>query len=719
MADMSLFPPDQVVGIFRGFSHGGLEFHADIVLPYKNDFQSIPMHGQFVLIQLASEDEAVLGRITSLASEGRLVSSSGEDFGIRAVREDREIPDDIRQDYLKYRVNIRVLGVVRRDGKTIRFVASHRRLPHVGSKVAWLGPEVLKEISGHNADGAELGFLAFGEYIYSGSDNRLRKDNWMQILHPTIISHFPIKTLVARRTFIFARAGFGKSVLNKLLFSNLYKNTPTIDKRDSKVPVGSIVFDPEGEYFWPDDKGRPGLCDVPELLDKIVVFTEKEGPSGFYQSFVAGNIRLDIRRLNPSDVISIALSPEQQNQQNVRKLRALNPQNWESLVNLIDSEGLASDLETIKEYIGLTGGQSDAEATAAKSNMNFITRLLHRRDSQFLDILLESLRDGKLCIVDVSQLRGKAAFVLAGIILKQVFDYNQKEFTKAKPNSIPTIAVIEEAQTVLSKSDDSGENPFVAWVKEGRKYDLGAVMITQQPGSISSEILSQGDNWFVFHLLSSIDLQTLKKANAHFSDDLLSSLLNEPLPGHCVFWSSATEKPYPIPIRVLSFEDATSVQDADYKKNATDTYASQVRKKYQVQLAKAIKISGKPTTDEAGGKEDEILTTGDHPLDDEEEYSEGTEMPVDAFEAYKQHAIDSLNQDESFKESFMGRGITWRGVKELLKKHLPQNMTNADKVAYDLVRPALNEIFGSGGWTTEKRPKVSGPGETTWVVKSE
>jgi DNA helicase HerA-like ATPase len=91
---------------------------------------------------------------------------------------------------------------------------------------------------------------------------------------------------------------------------------------------------------------------------------------------------------------------------------------------------------------------------------------------------------------------------------------------------------------VLGATAAQGEGPFVAWVKEGRKYDLGAMLITQQPGSIPQEILSQGDNWFVFHLLS-----------AHFSDDLLSSLLNEPIPGHGVFWSSAGETPYPIPIR--------------------------------------------------------------------------------------------------------------------------------------------------------------------------
>ncbi len=113
MPSIELFPRNQTVGIFRGFKEGGLEFHADLVLPYRNDFQSIPMHGQFLLVQLESEDEAVLGRITSFSSEGKLSSGYGEEFNLRAWRENRPVPDDLRTEYLKYRVNIRVLGVLR------------------------------------------------------------------------------------------------------------------------------------------------------------------------------------------------------------------------------------------------------------------------------------------------------------------------------------------------------------------------------------------------------------------------------------------------------------------------------------------------------------------------------------------------------------------------------------------------------------------------------
>lgn len=118
----------------------------------------------------------------------------------------------------------------------------------------------------------------------------------------------------------------------------------------------------------------------------------------------------------------------------------------------------------------------------------------------------------------------------------------------------------------------------MAWVKEGRRYDLGAVLVTQRPGSLPAELLSQGDNWFIFHVLSVGELRALKNANAHCSDDLLSSLLNAPLVGHGVFWSSVGESPtpYPIPIRALSFEHANSTQDPRYDRDAVPTYAAEL-----------------------------------------------------------------------------------------------------------------------------------------------
>lgn len=694
---IELFPKDQVVGVFKGFREGGLEFHADLVLPYHHKFQSIPMHGQFLLVQLENPDEAVLGRITSLSSEGKLSSGSGEEFNIRAVREDRAVPEDLREQYLKYRVNIRVLGVLRVDDGRLQFVASHRRLPHVGSPVAFPSAELLRELVGHNlkraASGstkmevaAQLGHYALGEFVYGGNSESLDRQDWMQITSPEVLVRFRIEDLVSRRSFIFARAGFGKSNLNKLLFSELYgtKEPPTVVKAQGRrVPVGTIIFDPDGEYFWPDDKGRPGLCDVPGLEDKLVLFTPRKSPSPFYSSFIAGGIKLDIRRLRPSDVIAIALSPERQEQQNTRKIRGLDNSRWERLVNLIFKDRNNADLDAICEILSMDPKKQEMEALAARGNMTSIVSMLHDPSSQMMDMLLYSLSQGRICVVDVSQMRGAQALILSGLILRRIFDRNQQEFTEAIPKTIPTIAVVEEAQSVLNDSSTSAE-PYIAWVKEGRKYDLGALLITQQPGSIPVEILSQGDNWFIFHLLSAADLSAVSKANAHFSTDLLSTLLNEPIPGQGVFWSSVGGKPYPVAVRVLSFEKLYSARDPDRNKPPGNTFIPTLRKACPILVPESTSSATTPESSVESSVE---------PDSSQERASVG-----DAIEVIADKAILALRGDPAMQERIKAGGVLWKDLNSFIaRRAVPANTDDPWALAYSLVPKMLTAVFGQQG----------------------
>lgn len=689
---IELFPKDEVVGVFRGFKEGGYEFHADLTLPYRPKLHNIPMHGQFLLVQLENPDEAVLGRICSLAAEGRLSTSSGEQYSIRAVNEGRQVPDHLREEYLRYRVNIRVLGVLRSEDGDVTFAPSHRRLPHVGSPVAFPSEEVLRCLIRHYSEGADLGFFALGEYIYSGNDPRASVEKWAQEKPLRAIVKFALGNLVSRRSFVFARAGYGKSNLNKLLFSTLYSAECTVTKRGREVPVGTIIFDPDGEYFWPDDKGNPGFCDVPALKDRLVVFTSREAPSLYYGSFVAGGIKVDIRRLRPSDVLSIALSPERQDQQNVRKLRGLNPNDWAELVDLIARDGNLADLDEVRRLVKLDEKQGDVEAFAARANMTAIVKMLHDPSSQLMDLLLEALAAGKLCVVDVSQLRGGPSLILSGLILRRIFDHNQEEFTKAESRTIPTIAVVEEAQSVLNGNSPASA-PYVEWVKEGRKYDLGAVMITQQPGSIPVEILSQGDNWFIFHLLSAADLSNVSRANAHFSEDILSSILNEPIPGQGVFWSGVSGMPFPISLRVLSFSKLNETQDPTYKGAAIHTYATDLREKFEVQIEAQMALEDVNT---------------DQPV--------RLKAPADPFRMLQKQAIEQLSHNDNFWQSFDNNGIPWGVVMGMLKEGLPSGLVDRDSIAYNLVVPAMQEVVGpkDQAWKTERR----GPKSTLFIIKT-
>src|SRR5690348_4703335 len=104
MSSFDLFPQDQVVGIFRGVREGGLEFYADLVLPYRNNFPDIPLQGQFLLVQLETANEAVLGRITSFYSDGKLSIEESKEFHFIARREERNVLEDLLENYLKLRI---------------------------------------------------------------------------------------------------------------------------------------------------------------------------------------------------------------------------------------------------------------------------------------------------------------------------------------------------------------------------------------------------------------------------------------------------------------------------------------------------------------------------------------------------------------------------------------------------------------------------------------
>ncbi len=547
----TLFAQSQMMGTFKGFTERGLEFAAEIVAPYDATMLDRPQLGQFLLIELASPEEASLGRVTRFVPTGLLASAEGEDYVNTMQRRQQTVPEDLKQARLKYRVQIKLLGAVRLIGKKVVYVPSQRRLPHLGAKVALPSAIVLQELCRLSQGDTDLGDYVLGEFVYCGA-NVSQPSDALRSMDPKLRVTFNVHNLVARRTVVFARAGYGKSNLMKYLLSELYRTPPLTD---TGKPVGTLLFDADGEYFWPDTvKGRPGLCDVPQLRDKLVVFTNRKPPSPYYGTWKAGEVKLDVRDLQARDVIGIALPDDKQTNQNVLKLKTMSDANWREMVDKVYGLGLQvpdADVARLLGYPPNAVQNNLAELAAAKSNMYGIVRTLHDPNSAVLSGTLEALRNGAIVILDISLLSSAAGNMLAGLLLRRIFFHNQENFTGGEP-ILPVIAVIEEAQSYLGRRLDES-SPFVEWVKEGRKYELGAILITQQPGSLSPDLLSQADNWFCFHLLSEGDASTLGKFNAHFSNDILSHLIAEPIPGNCFMWS-APHQPFVLPVRVRDFE---------------------------------------------------------------------------------------------------------------------------------------------------------------------
>lgn len=602
-----LFAKSNVFGTFKGFSDRGFEFAAEIVAPYNSSMLERPQLGQFLLIELGSKDEASLGRITKFVPSGLLASAEGEDYINTMQSRDQEVPEDLKKQKLKYKVQIKLLGAVKNvtnnGHERIIFVPSQRRLPHLGAKVALPSENVLTELCHLSEGKTDLGDYVLGEFVYSGKT--AEPESVLRHISPGLKVTFNINNLVSKRSVVFARAGYGKSNLIKFLMGELYRNgVPKTDRGVRSKDVGVLIFDADGEYFWPDFNDRPGLCDVPQLQEHIVVFTSRPSPSPYYDSWKAGNVRIDIRDLPSRDVIGISISADRQNQQNVIKLKSLDSARWRELVDLVSRDGLNADDATIGRILGYTNPtDARAEILAAKSNMTNVVNHLHDPNSQLLNGTIEALREGHCVVVDISMLSSTAGYNVAGLLMRRIFNYNQENFTGESP--IPVISIIEEAQSVLGRNLEES-SPFVEWVKEGRKYDLGAILVTQQPGSMSPELLSQADNWFCFHLLSEGDAGTLGKYNSHYSHDVLAHLIGEPISGNCYMWS-APKQPFVLPVRIRSFEELYS--ETVNKSKDTDPFeksaAKEIRKKSEARnkaLAEALQTKLKENKSKLSGK---------------------------------------------------------------------------------------------------------------------
>ena len=253
---------------------------------------------------------------------------------------------------------------------------------------------------------------------------------------------------------------------------------------------------------------------------------------------------------------------------------------------------------------------------------------IHDPNSHAMQIIEQALHRGMVVIFDISRLDSQTARWLSSMIVMKIFNRNKENFIKhGGTDLVKATFVLEEAHNVLGGRKDGSSAPsaFVDLAKEGRKYNLGGIFITQQPGSIPTDIVSQGDNFFVFHLLSRADLISLSSANAHYSRDIITQILSEPIRGKSYMWTS--HQPFVIPIMVKNFEvdvqpnNSVAIQTGS---TALSGILDSIRKEENNPLARSVyakftAVDCNPSTPkEKKGPETFMMLT-----DEEKEYLQG------------------------------------------------------------------------------------------------
>jgi DNA helicase HerA-like ATPase len=500
---------ESVIGVFIGLESSTYEYIADIIAPYQLDF-SIDI-GSFLLIE--SGPEVLVSRVMQYVPRGEFTSFMGEKWLSEVALEGDAIGSDIKKRKISYRVRIKILGALSDKGE---FKPGLMRIPHITSRVFKPDVEQTKQIVNKALEEQRKG-IEVGTYV----------------LDDSVKVNFDMTKLNAKRTFIFSRAGYGKSNLMKIIASEWKQEYG-----------GLLIFDPEGEYAVTNVNKGPGIMDKREA----VWITNRSVETSNVN--VYSKLKLDLRQFSAGQIIPILVAEAKHDSVFFPKLMTLggDRERWARLVNVLYRDGFLAANGEIEDILQLE--PNDAQIGPIKNNLVPKIRSLHEPDSNLLEIIGHCLKDGRVVIVDVSLIDSKSALWLSSIIVRHFFNLNQANFTSAGEESlVKATFVVEEAQTVLTGSDVGS---FIELAKEGRKYYLGGIFVTQQPSAIPFEILSQADNFFVFHLLSRGDLESLNRANAHYSNDIITQILNEPIRGKCYMWTS--HQPFVVPMMVKKFD---------------------------------------------------------------------------------------------------------------------------------------------------------------------
>lgn len=168
-----------------------------------------------------------------------------------------------------------------------------------------------------------------------------------------------------------------------------------------------------------------------------------------------------------------------------------------------------------------------------------------------------------------------------------------------------------------------------------------------------------------------------------------------------MFWSSVGGKPYPVSLRVHSFEQAFAVRDPRYTQPPGNTFSKALLDQFRTPTrttptAPANTPVTRPTSPTAQGEEPPAAPSRDL-------FGE-SDSPRDILAEAEHRAAEALQRDAETLGRINGPGIAWGAMNAYVKRHLPEAMDDRDALAFQLVPKVLTRVFGKQGqgWKTFK-----------------
>lgn len=117
-----------------------------------------------------------------------------------------------------------------------------------------------------------------------------------------------------------------------------------------------------------------------------------------------------------------------------------------------------------------------------------------------------------ISVLDLSGLPAEIRTVCVGVLTRLFFDY---KYWDIEPENLPLALVLEEAHTYIPEDSSTKYALCLDRVekvaKEGRKYGLSLIVVTQRPSNVSSTVLSQCGTFISLRLTNDLDQNKIKR----------------------------------------------------------------------------------------------------------------------------------------------------------------------------------------------------------------
>ena len=515
----------------------------------------------------------------------------------------KPIPPDADQRLME--VELFAEGVWNVADQKLRFVRGVTTYPLPRQSVHLLTREEIVHIysaaEGQQNEGEYSPLVPFAHYV--GADNAVCRAN--------------VDKMLGMHCAVLGSTGSGKSGAVAALLHSMLDHTP---EPDAVCHPRILVIDPHGEYshafkeraiiyraYDPlgneESAGSPislpyWLMSADEFRLLAIGKTEKEATSQnniIYKALAhARMVAADLVNPAPSDfgfdVPGDGLdadAPRPKGDVNAELIAEFDrdkprPFSMEELMNHI----------RFSQAVNVTGGKTKAKSVTDLSKEGFRSILdkltVLRRDPRIRFMMQEWTADSPplehiiaqlvgqiqgeagvdqdIRILDISGLPNEVAGPLAAMLARLLFQYKVYQTTDERKRD-PVVLVCEEAHRYVP---DRGEAEYAAAqtairriAREGRKYGIGLMLVSQRPADIESTVISQCGTWLVLRLTNAADQQHV----ARFLPDGLSGM-TKALPNlaqqEALFVGEGASMPARIRIRDLADDQLPKSETAKF-----------------------------------------------------------------------------------------------------------------------------------------------------------